>query len=163
MHDCICYVLLQIAALRAEHGDLITNQQELEADYRRFAMECDMEEEHIVAKIQQARSAPQKNKRLQAIHEAHAAAASKEAELKAAESALQAHASAHKPTLMADQPQGVARVSPIRSAIARIRKSFGFLYEIVRTHMKGVVALLLMWVVIKTLFPVRRFSLPNEE
>ena len=98
------YALLQIAALRAEHGALITNQQELEADYRRFAVDdAGMEEDHVDVKIQQARSAPHKNKRLQAIHEAHAAAASKEAELKAAESALQASGRSHKTTPVADQ------------------------------------------------------------
>ena len=65
---------MQIAALRKEHAALATKRQELEAEYRRFAIdECDMEEEHVVSKIKQARSAPQKNKRLQAIHEAHAA------------------------------------------------------------------------------------------
>ena len=65
---------MQIATLRNEHAVLVTTQQELEAAYRRFAIdECDMEEEHVVSKIKQARSAPQKNKRLQAIHEAHAA------------------------------------------------------------------------------------------
>ena len=106
------YVLVQIAVLREEHGDLITNQQELEADYRRFAMECDMEEERVLTKIQQARSAPQKNKRLQAIHEAHAAAASKEAELKAAESALQASTSVDTAKSMAKQLQQEVCVSP---------------------------------------------------
>ena len=45
-----------------------------EEQYRRFAIdECDMDEENVAAKIKQARSAPQKNKRLQCIHEAHKA------------------------------------------------------------------------------------------
>ena len=105
--------MLQIAALRAEHAALITNQQELEADYRRFAVDdAGMEEEHVVIKIQQARSAPHKSKRLQAIHEAHAAAASKEAELKAAESALQASTSVDTAKAMAKQLQREVCVSP---------------------------------------------------
>ena len=38
-----------------------------------------MDQESVVANIKKARSAPQKNKRLQAIHEAHKAVVSKEA------------------------------------------------------------------------------------
>ena len=54
----------------------------LEAEYIRFATEeCDMQEERAVAKIKVARSTPQKNKRLQAIHEAHMAMMSKQAEI----------------------------------------------------------------------------------
>ena len=83
--------LMQVAALRKEHAVLVAKRRELEAAYRRFAIdECGMEEEHIAAKIAQARSAPQKSKRLQAIHEAHAAAASAEAAVKEAEGAAAA-------------------------------------------------------------------------
>ena len=90
---------MQIATLRNEHAVLVTTQQELEAAYRRFAIdECGMEEEHVVAKIEQARSAPQKNKRLQDIHEAHAAVASMEAAIKEAESAVAALGSADTAT-----------------------------------------------------------------
>ena len=82
---------MQIAALRKERAVLDTKRRELEAAYCRFAIyECDMEEENVVAKIEQARSAPQKNKRLQAIHEAHAAVVSKEAAIKETESAVAA-------------------------------------------------------------------------
>ena len=82
---------MQIAALRKEHAVLVTKQQELEASYRRFAIdECDMEEENVEVKIEQARAAPQKNKRLQAIHEAHAAVVSNEAAINEAESAVAA-------------------------------------------------------------------------
>ena len=92
---------MQIAALRKEHAVLVAKRQELEAAYRRFAIdECGMEEEHIAAKIEQARSAPQKSKRLQAIHEAHAAVVSKEAAIKEAESAVAALDSAYKATPM---------------------------------------------------------------
>ena len=82
---------MQIVALRKEHVVLVAKLQELETAYRRFSIdECGMEEEHIAAKIEQARSAPQKNKRLQAIHEAHVAAASTEAAIKEAEGAVAA-------------------------------------------------------------------------
>ena len=97
---------MQIAALRKERAVLATKRQELEAAYRRFAIdECDMEEEHIVAKIEQARSAPQKNKRLQAIHEAHAAVVSKEAAIKEAESAVAALGGADTATATKQQLQ----------------------------------------------------------
>ena len=83
--------MVQIAALRKERAVLATKRQEFEAAYRRFAIdECGIEEDHIVAKIEQARSAAQKSKRLQAIHEAHAAVVSKEAAIKEAESAVSA-------------------------------------------------------------------------
>ena len=73
--------------MRKEHADLVAKQQELEASYRRFAIdEFGIEEGHVVIKIEQARSAPQKGKRLQAIHEARVAVTSKEAEIKEAES-----------------------------------------------------------------------------
>ena len=85
----------------------------MEAAYRRFAIdECGIEEDHIFAKIEQARSAPQKNKRLQAIHEAHAAVASKEAAIKEAESAVAALGGADKVTPTAQQLQEEASVSP---------------------------------------------------
>ena len=90
---------MQIAALRKEHAVLVTKQQELEASYRRFAIdECDMEEENVGVKIEQARAAPQKNKRLQAIHEAHAAVVSKEAAIEEAERAVAALINADKAT-----------------------------------------------------------------
>ena len=90
---------MQIAALRKEHAVLSTKQQELEAAYRRFAIdERGMEEEHVVAKIERARSVPQKNRRLQAIHEAHVAVASNEVAIKEAESAVAALVNADKAT-----------------------------------------------------------------
>ena len=99
------YVLTQIASMRQEHAALVTEQRKLEAAYRRFAIdECDMEEEHFVAKIEQARSGPQKNKRLQAIYQAHAAVVSKEAEIKAVErSALEGSVDTCEATPMAQQ------------------------------------------------------------
>ena len=48
--------------------------QIVEEEYRRFAIdECDVDEDTVAAKIKQARSGPQKNKRLQRIREAHMA------------------------------------------------------------------------------------------
>ena len=45
-----------------------------EEEYRRFAIdECDVDEETVTAKIKQAQLHPQKNRRLQRIHEAHKA------------------------------------------------------------------------------------------
>ena len=81
---------MQIAALRKEHAVLVAKRQELEAEYRRFTIDdFGMEEEHVVAKIERARSVPQKNRRLQAIHEAHVAVVSNEAAIKEAESAVE--------------------------------------------------------------------------
>ena len=78
----------------------------MEAAYRRFAIdECGVDEEHVVAKIKQARSAPQKSKRLQAIHEAHVAVVSKEVEIKEAESSVAALVNADKATATAQQLQ----------------------------------------------------------
>ena len=97
---------MQIAALREEHVVLATKRQELEAAYRRFAIdECDMDEENVVAKIEQARSAAQKSKRLQAIHEAHVAVVSKEAAINEAESAVAALGRADTVTVTVQQLQ----------------------------------------------------------
>ena len=113
---------MQITTLRKEHAVLVTKQQELEAAYRRFTIdECGMEEEHVVAKIEQARSAPQKSKRLQAIHEAHAAVVSKEAAIKEAESAVAALGSADTAPAMAQQQQEKVCVSPSHSKLQRRR------------------------------------------
>ena len=68
---------------------LASGRDNLEAEYIRFATEeCDMQEELAVAKIKAARSTPQKNKRLNAIHEAHMALTSKQAEIDEFESNL---------------------------------------------------------------------------
>ena len=97
---------MQIAALRKDHAVLVTKQQELEAAYRRVAIDdFGMEEEHVVAKIEQARSVPQKNRRLQAIHEAHVAVVSNESAIKEAESTVAALDSADKAAAMAQQRQ----------------------------------------------------------
>ena len=97
---------MQIAALRKEDVVLATKQQELEASYRRFAIdEFGIEEGHVVIKIEQARSAPQKGKRLQAIHEAHVAVVSKEAEINEAESAVAALGRADTVTATVQQLQ----------------------------------------------------------
>ena len=97
---------MQIAALRNEHAVLVTKQQELEAAYRRFTIdECGMDEESVVAKIERARSAPHKIKRLQAIHEAHVAVVSKEAAINEAESAVAALGSADTATPTVQQLQ----------------------------------------------------------
>ena len=106
---------MQIAVLRKEHVVLATKRQDLEAAYRHFAIDdFGIEEDHVVAKIDQARSAPQKNKRLQAIHEAHAAVVSKEAAIKEAESAVAAlgGVSADKVPAMVQQQQEKVCVSP---------------------------------------------------
>ena len=90
---------MQIAALRKEHAALAIKRQELEAAYRRFAIdECG-------TKIKQARSAPQKSKRLQAIHEAHVAVVSKEAAIKETESVVAALVNADKVTPTVQQLQ----------------------------------------------------------
>ena len=66
------YYPVQIDIPHDEVHILEKNLQTLEEDYRRFAIgECDVEEEHVDAKIKQARAAPQKNARLQRIHEAY--------------------------------------------------------------------------------------------
>ena len=74
---------LQLDILRKERDALVSKRATLEDEYRVFAInECDMEEAVADAKIKKAWSAPQKNKRLQAIHEAHKALLSKEAAIK---------------------------------------------------------------------------------
>ena len=63
----------------------MTKRKCLEDAYRVFAYEeCDMDKEAALAKINHARSAPSKNKRLRRIHEAHKRVMLKEAELKGA-------------------------------------------------------------------------------
>ena len=47
-----------------------------------------MKEEQVTAQIRKARSTPQTDERLQAIHEAHAAVLAKQDEIKEAESQL---------------------------------------------------------------------------
>ena len=67
----------------------MSERDKLEAEYIRFATEeCDMQEERAVAKVKAARSTPQKNKRLHAIHEAHMALMSKQAQIEEFESNL---------------------------------------------------------------------------
>ena len=61
----------------------------LEAEYiRSVTEECGFAEEAAVAQINAARSTPQKNKRLHAIHEAHMALMSKQAQIEEFESNL---------------------------------------------------------------------------
>ena len=60
----------------------MSERDKLEAEYiRSVTEECGFAEEAAVAQINAARSTPQKNKRLQAIHEAHVALLSKQAEI----------------------------------------------------------------------------------
>ena len=85
----IAKMVADLTALREEHKALVTKRNSLEDEYRVFATkECDMEDEVTSSKIAQARSAPQKNKRLQVIHEAHKAVLSKEAKIAEAEGEL---------------------------------------------------------------------------
>ena len=68
---------------------LASDRDKLEAEYiRSVTEEWDMPKEVAVAKVNAARSTPQKNKRLQAIHEAHRAYMSKQAEIDEFESNL---------------------------------------------------------------------------
>ena len=84
-------MLAHLTTLREEHKTLVTTRTELEDAYCVFAKEeFDVEEEVSKAKIAKARSAPQKNKRLQSIHEAHKAVLLKEAEIAQAEDELAA-------------------------------------------------------------------------
>ena len=64
-----------------------------------------MEEANVITKMEQARSAPQKSKRLQAIHEAHVAVTSKETAIKEAESAMAALGGADTATATAQPLQ----------------------------------------------------------
>ena len=84
-------MLAHLTTLREEHKTLVTTRTALEDAYCVFATEeCDMEEDFAKGKIAKARSAPQKNKRLQSIHEAHKAVLSKDAEIARAECELAA-------------------------------------------------------------------------
>ena len=92
LHACLCFRVQptetadHLTALRTEHAALVLQRTTLEDSYRVSTVEeCGMEVEFVDAKIAKARSTPHQNKRLQAIHEAHRAVLSKEAEIKAAE------------------------------------------------------------------------------
>ena len=88
---------------------LASERDKLEAEYIRFATEeCDFAEEFAVAKVKAARSTPQKNKRLHAIHEAHMALMSKQAQIEEFESNLVLTSEArpvHKVTMSLQQQQ----------------------------------------------------------
>ena len=80
---------IQIATLRQELQILVTKRNQLEDAYTVFATEeVGMDQESVAANIKKARSAPQKNKRLQAIHEAHKVVVSKEAAIEKAVDAV---------------------------------------------------------------------------
>ena len=84
-------MLAHLTTLREEHKTLVTTRTALEDAYCVFATEeFDVEEEVSKAKIAKARSAPQKNKRLQSIHEAHEKVLAKEAEIAEIEGKLAA-------------------------------------------------------------------------
>merc|ERR1712096_301324 len=79
----IAKMAARLTTLRKEREVLLAKRNALENGFRGCAVEeCGMEEELVVAKITKARSAPQRTKRLQAIHEAHTAILSKEAAMK---------------------------------------------------------------------------------
>ena len=78
----------------------MAKRQELEDAYVRVAMEeCDMEEELALSKAKNARLTPQKNKRLNAIHEAHVAVVSVGTAITEAEGKLAAPDSKPKPAM----------------------------------------------------------------
>ena len=82
-------IVAHLTTLREERKALVTKRNALEDAYRVFVTEeFDIEEEVVDTKLDQARSSPQKNKRLQSIHEAHKAVLSKEAEIAEAEAKL---------------------------------------------------------------------------
>ena len=82
-------VRIQAATLRQDLKMLVTKRNQLEDAYTVCATEeFGMDHENAVANIKKARSAPQKNKRLQAIHEAHGALLSKQAKIDEFESNL---------------------------------------------------------------------------
>ena len=75
----------EIVILQADHALLAMRLNSLEAAYRDFAMkECGMEKEIVIAELKNARSAPQKNKHLKAIYDAHVAVMAKAAAIKKA-------------------------------------------------------------------------------
>ena len=68
---------------------LASDRDKLEAEYiRSVTEEWDVPKEVAVANVNAARSTPQKNKRLHAIHEAHMALMSKQAQIEEFESNL---------------------------------------------------------------------------
>ena len=80
---------IQTATLRQELKILVAKRNQLEDAYTVFATEeVGVDQESVVANIKKARSASQKNKRLQAIHEAHKAVVSKEAAIEKAVGAV---------------------------------------------------------------------------
>ena len=91
-------MLAHLTTLREEHKTLVTTRTTLEDAYCVFATEeFDVEEEVSKAKIAKARSAPQKNKRLQSIYEAHEKVLAKEAEIAEIEGKLAAAGEAQSP------------------------------------------------------------------
>ena len=75
-------MVVDLTTFREQHKALVTKRNALEDAYRVFATEeGDMKEEDAQKKIAKARSAPQKNKRLQLIHEAQKTVVAKEAEI----------------------------------------------------------------------------------
>ena len=57
--------------LREQHTVLMAKREELEQNYRLVLTTCGIEEESVMAKINEARAVPQSNKSLSAIREAH--------------------------------------------------------------------------------------------
>ena len=75
-------IVAHLTTLREERKALVTKRNALEDAYRVFATEeGDMKEEDAQKKIAKARPEPQKNKRLQLIHEAQKTVVAKEAEI----------------------------------------------------------------------------------
>ena len=87
----ISKIFANLTALRDEHNALATKRNTLEHAYRVSAIdECDMDEKDAQNKIAQARSTPQKNKRLQSIYKIHKQVLLKETEIAGVEGELAA-------------------------------------------------------------------------
>ena len=83
---CVQGTSSRLSVLREELKLAVKKRGASENEYRTFATEeCDLENDVIVAKIEKARSEPQHNVRLHAIHVAHQAVLAKEIDIKVAE------------------------------------------------------------------------------
>ena len=93
-----------MAPLRRTYGELAIKREEMEARcIRLFTDECGFAKEVAVLKVEQVRSMPQKNKRLNAIYSAHTERKSTEASIQELEIQLAAGRKGSKATVALQQ------------------------------------------------------------
>ena len=114
----------------------MTQRDEVETEYVRFATECDITEQRAVANIKAARSTPQESKRLQAIYMAHLEIASKEASIAGLKMRLAAENKAGKAAsiIMDEFPSGT-RVGGARAEEEGFhRRKMANTFQVIRVY-----------------------------